>query len=525
MEQDGYSSSATDGSVTHDDETGSTDGTGSSSDNEVSGSSSADDGSSSLASLTDEEESDEEDEDGGEPEPPPRKRPRRVDDDDNAPPPLLVRAEAAARRGRSTGPCPPEPLLRSSSSLSPGAAVAVLAFWGRGAPHVRGAAERLLRHAGVFPCAAVGSLARQHRRMHAAMRRWLVRLGRSEGEDGGGGLRLTVDDRRRLGDADAAPLAPHFRPTGADVRRLMASTLVSQIGGGNDGAGDDDVLLPAGHAHPDLARLVDPLRSDRWPPEFYLDSQRLAVSGPVHVLWDFRAAPGGGGGGAPTLVPLPQPTDPRLLPVCVSVPGLNLAYARQDRGAFLDHGGQRLRTEPALQRMRLVWYHLLALWRHHGVVVGAACAIGCGAFAGPFAAQLPALWAHALVDVLARHDFGLRLLVLCMPGNAANFAAYRGVLARHGARLRTPVVLTGLHSMASVAAAVGPALGLRGGLLNPSDVVALRMGFLGMYWDGGHVALEEVLAVQTTLLLQHYDLNPAPFDDARRLVLREPALL
>jgi hypothetical protein len=44
--------------------------------------------------------------------------------------------------------------------------------------------------------------------------------------------------------------------------------------------------------------------------------------------------------------------------------------------------------------------------------------------------------------------------------------------------------------------------------LNPSDKKAVLGGSLGLYWLGGHIALEELIAVQTTLLLQHKSFNP-----------------
>ena len=58
--------------------------------------------------------------------------------------------------------------------------------------------------------------------------------------------------------------------------------------------------------------------------------------------------------------------------------------------------------------------------------------------------------------------------------------------------------------------------GHKAGILNPSDIQAVREGYIGMYWDGGHVALEELLAMQTTLLLHHKGVNPTLYTDAGR---------
>jgi hypothetical protein len=43
--------------------------------------------------------------------------------------------------------------------------------------------------------------------------------------------------------------------------------------------------------------------------------------------------------------------------------------------------------------------------------------------------------------------------------------------------------------------------GRKTGFLNPSDGKAVLDGAIGMYWLGMDIALEEVIAVQTTLLL------------------------
>ena len=59
---------------------------------------------------------------------------------------------------------------------------------------------------------------------------------------------------------------------------------------------------------------------------------------------------------------------------------------------------------------------------------------------------------------------------------------------------------------------------LRVGILNPSDKQALRDGRMGMLWYGGHIALEEILAVQTMQNSNSHNIA-WNFDDA---VLSEP---
>lgn len=66
-------------------------------------------------------------------------------------------------------------------------------------------------------------------------------------------------------------------------------------------------------------------------------------------------------------------------------------------------------------------------------------------------------------------------------------------------------------------------MGVRAGVLNPSDWQALHpdIGAIGLNWDSGHIALEEVMATKTTLLFQHKGMNPELFTPAR---LRTTAL-
>ena len=92
--------------------------------------------------------------------------------------------------------------------------------------------------------------------------------------------------------------------------------------------------------------------------------------------------------------------------------------------------------------------------------------------------------------------------------NVEHFDAFRIELREHMATMRTCVALTNNHGMIGIVNHVTKK-GIAAGFLNPSDVQAVRQGFMGMFWFNGHIALEELLAVQTTLLLQHVDVNPS----------------
>lgn len=77
----------------------------------------------------------------------------------------------------------------------------------------------------------------------------------------------------------------------------------------------------------------------------------------------------------------------------------------------------------------------------------------------------------------------------------------------------------GMHgpSMMHVAGALAER-GCSVGMLNPSDVMAVRGGHIGMYFDGGHIALEELLAVGTTALTMNRRLHPELWSDDNRWV-------
>lgn len=80
-----------------------------------------------------------------------------------------------------------------------------------------------------------------------------------------------------------------------------------------------------------------------------------------------------------------------------------------------------------------------------------------------------------------------------------------------------------MHGMVSLASYITNKLNLLAGILNPSDVLALRNGTMGVFWDEGEdIALEEVLAVQTTLLLQHVGINPSIFTPENVQRVEEP---
>jgi hypothetical protein len=229
-----------------------------------------------------------------------------------------------------------------------------------------------------------------------------------------------------------------------------------------------------------------PRRVEYWPEGEYSLGQLIAVSGPVLILTD------------DDLVTLPDP--PTVW--CVSIAGINFEYNASDRERFSTAG----RTNDAA-RMRIcrIWHHTLRSFQTAGVTCPVLCAIGCGAFAGNVE-RVPETYAAALMDVLTVADYGTEAVFVSVV-HPAHLAAFRAAVAAREGQLKTRVILAGDHGMLGLAIALARK-GFPTGILNPSDVEAVRNGGMGMYWNGGHIALEELLAVQTTVLLQHIDLNP-----------------
>ncbi|KAJ9465951.1 hypothetical protein DIPPA_20099 [Diplonema papillatum] len=194
--------------------------------------------------------------------------------------------------------------------------------------------------------------------------------------------------------------------------------------------------------------------------------------------------------------------------LCVSIPGINLKYSPADQALFVKNGA--LLRAAVFQRIKETWAHVLHVMHQRGVKWPVLCGIGCGAFKGDFA-EVPSLWAEGLVAQLCLRDGypGFEGVVVSLPAAPAesHFASFARAAAARGAELQTPLVLSADRSMVTIADKLSerrrPA-----GILNPSDAEAVRRGRIGMYWEGGHIALEEILAMQTTLLVQNIGLNP-----------------
>jgi hypothetical protein len=354
----------------------------------------------------------------------------------------------------------------------------------------RDAVVRVLRDDVPF-MSTEGSLATRHRAGFRAMVDFLAGLGLAPAPhqslkrtDGAatGAPPLPLDPRRVYG---------YGTITGADVAALRDAARITYV---------PDIVAAADVLQPASIRL----NGNHWTAPTAVQSHGVAVSGPVALLVDDD--------GDPFPASTPKPAGRSFVAAfCVSIPGINFAYDAADVRAFATADNRV--NDAGHERMRQIWHHVLTLYRDAGVRCAVLCAIGCGEFRGNVEG-VPAAYAAALTDVLLADDYGLASVIVCTPGprGAESFAAFGAAAAAAAERgpLRVPIVVTASHGMLGVAARFAAS-----GILNPADRLSVRTGALGLFWRSGPIALEELLAVQTTLLLHHADANPALWTPAR----------
>ena len=200
--------------------------------------------------------------------------------------------------------------------------------------------------------------------------------------------------------------------------------------------------------------------------------------------------------------------------LCVSIPGLNLSYGNPvDQSRFLT--GRRI-NDDGVTRIRFIWHHVLWLCSWYNIEYPVLCAIGCGAFGGVNTLDVPEVYANALVDVLTLYGSTFKCVFVSLVKDE-HYDTFRDVITRRQKEITMPIALTREHGMLGIALYLAQE-GKPAAILNPSDVEAVRQGSMGMYWYHGPAAVEELLAVQTTLLLQHIDMNPELWSDRKRVM-------
>jgi hypothetical protein len=450
---------------------------------------------------------------------------------------------------------------RSSSSISPPAPILARSTGGafrvflphgdKAAPsHVFAAIADVLQR--VEPISRL-SLSTAAEKMHQVTRNWLRQLGRPADQKGTA-ITLPVP-LQSLPSAKRVPITSGFTATAGDLQFMCSQAAITYVGKKRP----DAILRQPSAVSPSSSSLeVDELNDTD-----YLETQKLMVSGPAMVLYDsnydcLKSAAAGPSG---------RQTLPTVI-IC-SIPGINFAYSATDTAAFTnlapaddtdddgadegggDSQGRRRRRrvvskDKAMRRMEVIWDHVLRVMDSvHRCEYAVLCAIGCGAFKGPYGSVVTRLWAAALHRVLgtASKPFKhLKAVFLSLPtfGADNNFGPFAAVLssgikqsesdsaaASQGSiGLQIPLILIEDASMMAIAVHLTTQLGSKTskspgqqtvvGILNPSDVLAIRRGWIGMYWDGGHIALEELMALQTTMLTQHVGLNRELFTTPER---------
>ena len=196
-----------------------------------------------------------------------------------------------------------------------------------------------------------------------------------------------------------------------------------------------------------------------------------AVTGHVYVMYDNNLRP--------------QPKA-GLRIVCVSVPGVNLQKDTEDGKAFTEFIPslkqailKQDNVHKLVYRIRRILHHAFLRFQTFGCEVPVLCAIGCGVFANRIA-EVPSLYAEAMAHLLHKNDYGFRAVIipLIMP---PEYKQFRDAFKR--ARTpRCPVLLMLNRSMIHIADRLARK-NIHAGILNPSDPLAVRAGYLGMYFE------------------------------------------
>eukprot|EP01064_Diplonema_japonicum_P004437 TRINITY_DN1288_c3_g1_i1.p1 TRINITY_DN1288_c3_g1~~TRINITY_DN1288_c3_g1_i1.p1 ORF type:complete len:485 (+),score=71.15 TRINITY_DN1288_c3_g1_i1:59-1513(+) len=321
-------------------------------------------------------------------------------------------------------------------------------------------------------------LASAANRMLSHVREWLIALGRRPAESG---MKIQLKNQMDLDDDTELNIGKKFKLNCGDAQKLKNAAKITVVSGGLSD-GPETTILPPKH-------VLTPLE--------HVESKQVMVSGPVYITFDNQYR---------------SKSQTNTVLAC-SIPGINFEYSQEDLGYFCTTEGTKrkhLNEKIVTKTMKEVWSHALTVMAGEGVKYPVLCAIGCGEFKGKFP-NVPKLWASTLFDVLAANPgFGFDCVLVSLPTfGEDNFSIFSSSFnSKDEAHLPCPVVMVEDYSMVTLADELASS-GHASSLLNPSDVEAVRKGYIGMYWDGGHIALEELLALQTTLLLHHRGLNKA----------------
>lgn len=244
-----------------------------------------------------------------------------------------------------------------------------------------------------------------------------------------------------------------------------------------------------------------------------IQTDSIAVVGPVHIMFDHNLKS--------------KPFDPKMDPITmVSIAAPDVSkngseirkyYVEEENKLSQLQSNIRVdKLDEMKMRLKHIWCHVTHCYEKNKIFCASFSALGCGAFRGrgPKAVKnLPKLYAEALKEVLTEFNFQhLKVIFVAIPrftpNDHENFDAFQKVFENPG-ELNVTVVITPYHGMVDLILTASNSENYntyKYGILNPSDVVGTRCGYLGNGFDRVYYALEEILALQTTLLAGHRDI-------------------
>ena len=239
-------------------------------------------------------------------------------------------------------------------------------------------------------------------------------------------------------------------------------------------------------------------------------AQMTAVTGHVYVMYDNDLKPQAKGG-----LPI----------VCVSVPGVNLQKSTDDGKYFTNVIPitkqvilKQDTKKELVYRIRRILHHAFLRFQTFGCQVPVLCAIGCGVFASRIA-EVPSLYAAAMAHLLSKHNYNFRAVVipLMTPSDYKDFRnAFKNAPIPH-----CLVLLMLSRSMIHNADRLARN-NICAGILNGTPYLQTDRAPAA---DNGHIAVEELVALQTTLLLHHRGSNPELYTNEKdrfdRVVIHE----
>ena len=281
-------------------------------------------------------------------------------------------------------------------------------------------------------------------------------------------------------------IGPQLTLLGSEIESLMKRAKISVL------MVDDFQSLRHSESAKETHKKVLLLNRDFKSVTEMTNGQLVAVSGPVYFSLKRRAS-----------------TGPFW---CVSIPSIDFDD-KQDRKIFAT--GKKV-NQKGRTRMCHIWDHALQAFQKANVNCPVVCAMGCEGLVDKSILDVREEWANALATCLANHDYGFKIVVVSFGNSTENFNAFgKSKLNQNGnsgsSAPRVPVALVPFRNMLEIADTIQRSgfYGLKTGILNPSSPEAVRHGYIGSYWQGNREpSSEQLMAVQTTLLLQHVDLNP-----------------